>query len=76
MLKKSNYATGMDDGSRLVVGAAGCGIDVAGWFCGGHLVVSPFKRVLRRYKNPALRRVAGFVQYPLKVLVLLIALNF
>ena len=35
-----------------------------------------FKRVLRRYKNPALRRVAGFVQYPLKVLVLLIALNF
>lgn len=35
-----------------------------------------FKRVLRRYKNPALHRVAGFVQYPLKVLVLLVALNF
>src|SRR5690554_8115626 len=35
-----------------------------------------FKRVLRRYKNPALHRVSGFVQYPLKVLVLLVALNF
>lgn len=34
------------------------------------------KRIVRRYNNPALRRVAGFVQYPLKVLVVLVALNF
>lgn len=34
------------------------------------------KRILKKYPNPAFKRIASIIQYPFKVLVLLIALNF
>ncbi len=34
------------------------------------------KRILKKYKNPAFMRIASIIQYPFKVLVLLVALNF
>jgi small-conductance mechanosensitive channel len=34
------------------------------------------KRILKKYKNPAIKRIASIIQYPFKVLVLLVALNF
>jgi len=34
------------------------------------------KRILKKYENPAFKRIASIIQYPFKVLVILIALNF
>ncbi len=34
------------------------------------------KRIFKKYKNPAFTRIASIIQYPFKVLIVLIALNF
>lgn len=52
------------------------GLILIGGFIAAIWLFRILKRIFKNYKNPAFKQIAAIVQYPFKVLVVLIALNF